>query len=156
MTVVFGALVAGFLVEQGRRDDPLAELEFRTARRPAFDQLEIPAGEHRLAGEVRTAAGDPAPEVEVFLYRATPLPGVAEPVHWTFTDQDGRFVLDELFAADCEVALIQPGLPTKTLSITIPHAGEVSWALPEPLGPLPVLPKIERADLVGALFPPLT
>ena len=156
VAIVVGALLAGFLTEHGRVDDPIPELDLTPAPQPKFEPLEVPAGEHRLAGRVIAVNGEPAPDVQVFLYGSEPQPGRIEPLHWTFTDADGHFEIEELRAAEYRVALMLPGHPTRPArSVTIPHDGEVAWTLPAALGPLPVLPTIERADLVGQLFSPI-
>lgn len=154
VTVVFTALLTGFLVEHTGEGDPFG-VRFAAPREVVLDPVEVPHGRHELHGLVRSADGAPAPDVTVFLYRAEPTPGVAEPVQWTTTDAEGRFALDELFEATYLATLIMPGHPNVTNEISVPFDGEVAWSLEPPLPPLETLPEIHRADLVGRVLPPI-
>jgi len=152
VTIVFTALVTGFLVEHADDDDPF-QVQFAAPREVLLDPVELPRGSERLAGEVRSAAGRPAADVTVFLYREKPQAGSGEPVHWTLTDDEGRFALEELRPGPYKASLILPEHPPVTLTVSVPTESEVRWTLAERLPPIEVLPEIHRATLSGRVLP---
>jgi len=154
VTIVFTALVTGFLVQRGDQTSPFL-VEFTAPLELALEPVVLPRGAQRLAGEVRTAEGRPAPDVTVFLAREEPEPGSAEPVHWAMTDEQGRFAIEELFATSYLATLVLPEHPPLTRTVSIPAEGEVTWSLPNPLPPIEILPEIHRAELTGRILPPV-
>ncbi len=152
---VFGAVLVGYLVERRRREDSSSPFTFSAPLvSPDFEPLEPPLGQNRLSGRIVHADGTPASDVQVFLYRVEPIPGIAEPLSWTISDADGRFQLEGLVQARFEAALVRSGHPPLTQEIELPAAEELIWVLPPPLEPLPVLPEISRAPLGGRIQPP--
>ena len=155
VTIVFTALLTGFLVEHADLADPFA-VEFAEPRPVGLDPVELPGGDHRVAGEVRTARGEPAADVTVFLVRPEARPGTAEPVHWAVTDEEGRFAIERLGEGEYLAALVLPGHPHTTRTLLVPvEGGEVHFTLADPLPPLETLPEIRRADLYGRVLPPV-
>ncbi|MEW6073353.1 MAG: carboxypeptidase-like regulatory domain-containing protein [Planctomycetota bacterium] len=156
VTVVFTALLTGILLERGEEEEPFQAIEF-TPRRIHLEPLEIPRGEHALAGRILDATGAPAADVRVHLWPAeAPASGTAEPPHGAATDGDGRFRLEGLFSGTYRVALLQVGHPNALREVAVPAPeGEVEWRLADPLPPFPVLPEIRRRDLAGTLSPPV-
>ncbi len=154
VAAVFGAVLVGFLVERRRREDASSPFTFEPLVAPEFEPLEPPVGENQLSGTIVHADGTRASDVQVFLYRVEPVPGIAEPLSWTISDPDGRFELEGLPRAHFEAALVRSGHPPLTQHVAIPAADDVVWTLPPPLEPLPVLPEILRAQLAGRIQPP--
>lgn len=152
VTIVFTALLTGFLVEHADLDAPFL-VEFAEPRNVMLDPVELPHDDQRLAGQVRTARGRPAPQVTVFLYRPEPEEGTAEPVHWSMTDADGRFTIEELGLGDYLATLVLSGHPHTTHTVRIPTEDEARWTLSDPLPPIETLPEIQRADLLGRVLP---
>jgi len=152
VTIVFTALITGFLVQRGESDDPFL-VGFSGGHEVSLEPVVLPRGTQRLAGEVRTAEARPAPDVTVFLAPEVPEPGSAEPVHWTMTDGQGRFQVGELFAAPYLATLILPEHPPLTRSVSVPQEAGVSWTLPHALPAIEVLPEIHRAELAGRILP---
>ena len=156
IAVVFGLLTFGILRERGRPDDPGGAHLFSAGPAPNFETLELPVGERVLRGEVRDHAGEPAEGVQILLFRAEALADRAEPVKVAFTDAEGRFELDELFATEYGIVLALHGVEPRTETITVPETPlvtEAAFVLTPPLEPLEVLPEIDRADLVGRIVP---
>ena len=157
VSAVLLTLVAGFLVERVRRVDPLAIFEFAAPRRVPLQPLELPVGEHGLAGRVLFADDRPAPDVQVTLYPAVPVAESSEPLHWAYTDANGTFSLVGLSRARYAVALVLPDHPHTQFTIDVPAAEsseEIVWHLQEPLPPIESLPEMQRADLTGNVLPP--
>lgn len=152
VTIVFTALITGFLVEHADDDDPF-QVQFAAPREVQLDPVELPRGTERLAGEVRTSAGRLAADVTVFLYREDPGVGSSEPVHWTLTDAEGRFAIEELQPGSYQASLIFPEHPPVTRTVSVPADSDVRWTLAERLPPMEVLPEIHRAELAGRVLP---
>ena len=158
LALVFGAFAAGMVRERARTDEPL-----QTYAAPVpveLAPLESPYGELELAGTVVTASGDPAPDVLISLEEAEfgagrLAPGPAQPLHWTYTDDDGRFHLARLSAGSFRAVLVTPAAPPTTIPLELPAAEEVRWQLSEPLPPLPVLPELLRTRLGGRVLAPV-
>lgn len=111
--------------------------------------LELPAGTLTLAGRVTTADGRPAPEAFVVLLPPEDETSELPPLHHAYSDAEGRFALDGLPAGPLRVVLSHPSAPPRTFALELPHAGEVTWSLPEPLPELPVLPEQGTSALSG-------
>lgn len=155
VTVVFTALLTGVLVERADDDDPFAEFSFTTPRRVQIDSLEIPTGEHRLAGTVRDADGKPGEDARVVLVKTDVVAGMVERMRWTRVDADGRFDIGGIPKGRYVVLLSRPDLPNTLHAVEIPAADEVAWTLEPPLAPLPALPELRREDFTGRLSPPV-
>ena len=157
LAVVFGAFAAGWVRERARIDEPVPTY---AAPIPVdLEPLESPGGDLELAGTVVTAAGTPASDVLVSLEEAdfaagTLAPGPAQPLHWTYTDAEGRFRLARLPAGSFRAVLITPEAPPTTVLLELPINSEVRWQLSEPLPPLPVLPELLRTRLGGRVIAP--
>jgi len=154
VTVVFTALLTGILVERANRDDPFDEVTFLPPSRIELEPLAFPAGEHVLAGRVLTAAGDPAEDVRVHVWRAEPVPDATERLLWDATESDGSFEIVGIPEGSYRVALLASGIPNTLLEVTIPEESGVVWTLGEPLPPMRALPEMRLADLTGRLFSP--
>lgn len=158
VTVVFTALVTGILVERSHRLDPTEALDLAKPRHIEFEPLDTAVGDDALTGIVTAADGSPAEDVLVHLRRAgEPAPlDEAEPLHWTHTGTDGRFALTELPAGPYVATLLRIDVENSEREVRVPHAGDVRWSLPEPLGTIPMLAPIRRSDLRGRLVAPPT
>ena len=120
-----------------------------------FEPLEPPGGEHALRGVVRTGDGEPAVEVQVFLFSENLPHGLAPQLLWTFTDEGGRFALEGVPEGELQAVLSQPGFPNTLVGVRIPDETDVAWTLDAPHPPVESLPVIERASLQGRLRPPV-
>lgn len=76
-------------------------------------------------------------------------------VHWTWTDEAGRFQLNDLEPSEQQdlIVLVEGHLP-ETFTIAIPGnlPSEVTWTLAPRLKPLPTLPPITWGNLKGQLL----
>ncbi len=151
--VVFLAIAAGVMRER-LRPGPEERFDSGAFHPVALEPLVPPAGALTLSGTVETAAGAPAPDVQVTLLARASEEPLAQPLHWTFTDETGRFTLEHLAAGSYRVVLVAPPAPPGSFDLVLPHDGEVTWRLSAPLPPLPVLPEIERRALAGVLALP--
>ena len=154
VSVVFLAVLAGFLNERARGFDPEVELQLSPPPVIALDPLEAPRGGHVLRGEVRDAEGSRAVDVQVSLVPEVGGAQEAQPLPWTVTDDDGRFELAELRAGAYEAVLVRPGVRPAVFAVSLPADAPVSWSLPEPPSAITELPEIVRADLTGRLIGP--
>ncbi|MAB79552.1 MAG: hypothetical protein CMJ89_09395 [Planctomycetes bacterium] len=146
---VWGLLGLGFLITHSFQPEEgfLATSEI-TAELPP---LVVPRGETELSGVVRRADGQPAADCEVCLFREELEPGTAEPLHWTFTDEEGRFSFLDLGRGRFRVALLTPASPPTTLFVEPPVEGGVNWTLQEPIPRLGILPELERTNIAGRI-----
>jgi hypothetical protein len=149
---VFLALALGFLRERLRppEEDGLATGDFHPVLLPP---LAGPGGSLSLAGTVADHQGAPAAGVQVTLFARDDAQPAEEPLHWTYTAEDGRFSLDHLAPGSVRVVLVAPPLPPSSFDLELPVAEDVLWRLSQPLPPLPVLPEIRRVRLAGVLRP---
>ena len=152
LALVFGAFAAGFVRERARTDVPIPA--YAAPVPVELAPLESPQGELELAGSVVTASGEPAADVLVSLEEAdfaagTLAPGPARPLHWTYTDGEGRFRLTHLPAGAFRAVLVTPAAPPTTIRLELPVAADVRWQLSAPLPPLPVLPELIRTRFGG-------
>lgn len=151
--LVFLGIAVGFLAERLEKPEP-PDSGFGAFHPVALAPLEAPGGTLTLAGRVETEAGTPAGDVQVTLFPEDPHAPEAEPLHWTFTDDAGRFALTHLAPGDYQVVLVGPPAPPTKLALALPCEGEVTWRLSAPLPPLPVLPEIERRRIEGQVARP--
>jgi hypothetical protein len=148
---VWGLVGLGFLITHSRTIEPEQRVLTTGEIKVDLPHLVAPRGETELIGVVRQADGEPATDCEVCLFRPELEPGSAEPLYWTFTDDEGRFSFRDLGRGAFRVALLTPSSPPKTLSIDLPVAGPVVWTLAPPIPPLAVLPELKRTSLAGRI-----
>jgi len=150
VTVVFTALLTGILLERARRSDPFESLSLRPPMAVPLEPLEAPRGTYAITGRVVSPDGSDVAEALVDAYREEERDR-AEPLSWTVTNPEGRFVLDQLFAGPHRVEIWQMGREVAEIAVTVPVKGEVSWELGARLPPLSVLPELVRAPLTGSV-----
>lgn len=150
---VFLALALGFLRERLRapEEDGFATGDFHPVLLPP---LAGPGGSLRLAGTIESDQGVPAAGAQVALFARDDAEPAEEPLHWTFSAEDGSFALEHLAPGDYRVVLVAPPLPPRSFDLQLPVAEDVRWQLAAPLPALPVLPEITRLQIAGVLRPP--
>ena len=124
------------------------------ALEPVLPPLVVPGGTLELHGSVRQADGKPAVDAFLVLLRPDDDESEAEPVYRAYTDSEGRFTITDLAPGAYRVVLTHRSTPPETLAIELPVAGEVSWQLPGPLPPMPVLPRLRRTRVTGQVHFP--
>jgi len=105
--------------------------------------LELPGRTRSLAGRV-VDPDDAGVGAALVWLRAGDEP------HWTYTDADGGFRLEELEAGPWMAKVVANGFPPRSLEIA-ESAEPISIRLGEPFGPPPALPPVARADLAGTV-----
>ena len=151
VSVVFSAILTGFLVDRSHRGDALEAFDFAPPEVIASAPLEAPSGTHRLAGIVLGADDEPAPDVLVHVYPPIAPAGEARPLKRAHTNADGRFELGGLYAGEYRAILLKTGFPNTSVSVSIP-SNEVRWHVGEPFGPIETLPDMQRANLRGQVW----
>jgi len=154
VVAIWSLLGLGYVITRTRTIDPDDRLPLEVPIEVELPPLVAPRGETHLEGTVVEADGAPAADCQVSLFREELEPGTAEPLHWTFTDEQGRFVFEDLHSGPYRVALLTPSAPPTTLSIEAPQRAPVLWTLKPPIPPLEVLPDLERTSIAGRISLP--
>lgn len=122
---------------------------------PTLAPLTTDEGTLELSGSVGDAAGQPAADALIVLFRSAEDESRAPPVFSTRADAGGRFTLERLAPGRYRVLVSHPSAQPASFSLELPHEGQVSWQLTTPLPPLPTLPELRRGELTGQLaWPP--
>jgi hypothetical protein len=123
---------------------PPAELpSFTPANPPTFEPLAPPLGEEQLTGRVLSADGEPLVEAAVYT-RAFLVP------RWAYTDEAGRFEIDDLPSAELELTVLAWPHPIGRFRV---RPGEpVELRLEPPVPPPPSLPDVPRRALAGRVL----
>lgn len=120
---------------------------------PTLPAAEIQVGDRTLFGLVKSADGAPLGGAGVSIQQGT------RP-YFTWTDEDGRFVIQELLAGDVPVLIVAQGFQTaafETAGVQSTSADSPkAFVMDRPIGAPPTPPGIALADLTGRVsFSPL-
>jgi len=151
---VFAYLPIVFLVVLGllawialRTDVPLNFPFIEPPARAPLPEPELELGEAVLEG--RLVGGERETPLEQALVSVMDGPRLL----WTFTDEEGRFRLEQMAPGECEVSVLARDYPPAVRSV-VAGSGPVVLHLPARHGEPPLVRDIERSDLVGTVSVP--
>jgi hypothetical protein len=151
LVVLAGTALAWWLGRPEKLDESLFVKTMAHERRAP---LEAPRDMTELAGLVTTHDGRPAADAWVVLERPEPFERGPAPVRGEYTDANGAFRFAALAAGAYRVVLQHASCPPRTFTTEVPAAGEVRWALAEPLPPIEAMPSLVRGALAGRVSLP--
>ena len=155
VSVVFTALVTGFILEQQRDDEAWQSLSHTQLDTVDLPPVELPLELSSLRGWIVDERGHGLAGVAVHLIRELGQARATEPLPWARTGEDGSFRIDGVPSGAFTAVLLGPGRETRRVAVQSPRSESVRWEAGARAEPPEPLPEMVLRDLRGNLARPV-